>query len=160
MQDRKDTLQGEITALEAKKEEAEEVYKNAQTVLIKVRGEMSEAKDTLPKMRQEKAELERELPVLSARISEAKMELQTVETAIKEKKAEGAEKFGLVGVMERIERARKEIDRDNAKDKHIKALEARISLFERFISLPLIKPHWEEFQAFIGRKKPQKDHER
>ena len=160
MQDRKDTLQGEITALEAKKEEAEEVYKNAQTVLIKVRGEMSEAKDTLPKMRQEKAELERELPVLSARISEAKMELQTVETAIKEKKAEGAEKFGLVGVMERIERARKEIDRDNAKDKHIKALEARISLFERFISLPLIKPHWEEFQAFIGRTKPQKDHER
>lgn len=160
MQDRKDTLQGEITALEAKKEEAEEVYKNAQTVLIKVRGEMSEAKDTLPKMRQEKAELERELPVLSARISEAKMELQTVETAIKEKKAEGAEKFGLVGVMERIERARKEIDRDNAKDKHIKALEARISLFERFISLPLINPHWEEFQAFIGRTKPQKDHER
>lgn len=160
MQDRKDTLQGEITALEAKKEEAEEVYKNAQTVLIKVRGEMSEAKDTLPKMRQEKAELERELPALSARISEAKMELQTVETAIKEKKAEGAEKFGLVGVMERIERARKEIDRDNAKDKHIKALEARISLFERFISLPLIKPHWEEFQALIGRKKPQKDHER
>lgn len=160
MQDRKDTLQGEITALEAKKEEAEEVYKNAQTVLIKVRGEMSEAKDTLPKMRQEKAELERELPVLSARISEAKMELQTVETAIKEKKAEGAEKFGLVGVMERIERARKEIDRDNAKDKHIKALEARISLFERFISLPLIKPRWEEFQAFIGRTKPQKDHER
>lgn len=160
MQDRKDTLQGEITALEAKKEEAEEVYKNAQTVLIKVRGEMSEAKDTLPKMRQEKAELERELPVLSARISEAKMELQTVETAIKEKKAEGAEKFGLAGVMERIERARKEIDRDNAKDKHIKALEARISLFERFISLPLIKPHWEEFQAFIGRTKPQKDHER
>ena len=45
MQDRKDTLRGEITALEAKKEEAEEVYKNAQTVLIKVRGEMSEAKD-------------------------------------------------------------------------------------------------------------------
>ena len=156
MQDRKDTLQGEITALEAKKEEAEEVYKNAQTVLIKVRGEMSEAKDTLPKMRQEKAELERELPVLSARISEAKMELQTVETAIKEKKAEGAEKFGWDGMAERIERARKEAGKDN----HIKALEARISLLERFISLPQVKPLWEQFQALIGRKKPQKDHER
>lgn len=117
---------------------------------------MSEAKDTLPKMRQEKAELERELPVLSARISEAKMELQTVETAIKEKKAEGAEKFGWNGMTERIERARKEIDKDN----HIKALEARISLFERFISLSRVKPLWEEFQAFISRKKPQKDHER
>ena len=156
MQDRKDTLQGEITALEAKKEEAEEVYKNAQTVLIKARSEMSKTKDTLPKMRQEKAELERELPVLSARISEAKTELQTVETAIKKKMDEGAEKFGWNGMTERIERARKEIGKDN----RIKALEARISLFERFISLPLIKPHWEEFQAFIGRKKPQKDHER
>lgn len=83
-----------------------------------------------------------------------------VETAIKEKKAEGTEKFGLVGVTERIERARKEIEKDNAKDKHIKALEARISLFERFISLPHIKSFWEEFQALTGRKKPQKDHER
>lgn len=156
MQDRKDTLQGEITALEAKKEEAEEVYKNAQTVLIKVRGEMSEAKDTLPKMRQEKAELERELPVLSARISEAKSELSVVETAVKEKKAEGAEKFGWDGMAERIERARKEAGKDN----HIKALEARISLLERFISLPQVKPLWEQFQALIGRKKPQKDHER
>lgn len=79
-----------------------------------------------------------------------------VETAVKEKKAEGAEKFGWNGMTERIERARKEAGKDN----HIKALEARVSLFERFISLPLIKPHWEEFQARMGRKKPQKDHER
>ena len=79
-----------------------------------------------------------------------------VETAVKEKKAEGAEKFGWDGMAERIERARKEAGKDN----HIKALEARISLLERFISLPQVKPLWEEFQALIGRKKPQKDHER
>ena len=79
-----------------------------------------------------------------------------VETAVKEKKAEGTEKFGWNGMTERIERARKEAGKDN----HINALEARVSLFERFISLPLIKPHWEEFQARMGRKKPQKDHER
>lgn len=93
---------------------------------------------------------------LQKRISEAESELSVVETAIKEKKAEGAEKFGLDGVIERIGRARKEINKDN----HIKALEARISLFERFISLPLVKPLWEEFQAFISKEKPQKDHER
>lgn len=60
------------------------------------------------------------------------------------------------GMAERIERARKEAGKDN----HIKALEARISLLERFISLPQVKPLWEQFQALIGRKKPQKDHER
>lgn len=103
--------------------------------------------------------VEKQKPVLldlQKRISEAESELSVVETAIKEKKAEGAEKFGLDGVIERIGRARKEINKDN----RIKALEARISLFERFISLPLVKPLWEEFQAFISKEKPQKDHER
>lgn len=88
--------------------------------------------------------------------AKAKSELSVVETAVKEKKAEGAEKFGWDGMAERIERARKEAGKDN----HIKALEARISLLERFISLPQVKPLWEQFQALIGRKKPQKDHER
>lgn len=131
MQDRKDTLQGEIERLEAI--------------------------DKQTKVRVHEA-LEKQKPVLldlQKRISEATSELSVIETAVKEKKAEGAEKFGWDGMAERIERARKEAGKDN----HIKALEARISLFERFISLPLIKPHWEEFQAFISRKKPQKDHD-
>lgn len=132
MQDRKDTLQGEIERLEAI--------------------------DKQTKVRVHEA-LEKQKPVLldlQKRISEAKSELSVVETAVKEKKAEGAEKFGWDGMTERIERARKEADKDN----HIKALEARISLLERFISLPQVKPLWEQFQALIGRKKPQKDHER
>lgn len=132
MQDRKDTLQGEIERLEAI--------------------------DKQTKVRVHEA-LEKQKPVLldlQKRISEAKSELSVVETAVKEKKTEGAEKFGWDGMAERIERARKEVGKDN----HIKALEARISLFERFISLPRVKPLWEEFQALIGRKKPQKDHER
>lgn len=131
MQDRKDTLQGEIEHLEAI--------------------------DKQTKVRVHEA-LEKQKPVLldlQKRISEAKSELSVIETAVKEKKAEGTEKFGWNGMAERIERARKEAGKDN----RIKALEARISLFERFISLPLIKPHWEEFQAFISRKKPQKDHD-
>lgn len=132
MQDRKDTLQGEIERLEAiDKQTKARVYEA----------------------------LEKQKPVLldlQNRISEAKSELSVVETAVKEKKAEGAEKFGWDGMAERIERARKEAGKDN----HIKALEARINLLERFISLPQVKPLWEQFQALIGRKKPQKDHER
>lgn len=132
MQDRKDTLQGEIERLEAI--------------------------DKQTKVRVHEA-LEKQKPVLldlQKRISEAKSELSVVETAVKEKKAEGAEKFGWDGMAERIERARKEAGKDN----RIKALEARISLLERFISLPQVKPLWEQFQALIGRKKPQQDHER
>ena len=132
MQDKKDTLQGEIERLEAI--------------------------DKQTKVRVHEA-LEKQKPVLldlQKRISEAKSELSVIETAVKEKKAEGTEKFGWDGMAERIERARKEAGKDN----HIKALEARISLLERFISLPQVKPLWEQFQALIGRKKPQKDHER
>jgi len=132
MQDRKDTLRGEIERLEAI--------------------------DKQTKVRVHEA-LEKQKPVLldlQKRISEAKSELSAIETAVKEKKAEGTERFGWDGMAERIERARKEAGKDN----RIKALEARISLFERFISLPQVKPLWEQFQALIGRKKPQKDHER
>lgn len=132
MQDRKDTLQGEIKRLEAiDKQTKARVHK----ALEKQKSDLLD---------------------LQERISEAKSELSVVETAVKEKKTEGAEKFGWDGMAERIERARKEAGKDN----HIKTLETRISLFERFISLPRVKPLWEEFQALIGRKKPQKDHER
>lgn len=132
MQDRKDTLQGEIERLEAIDKQTK----------VRVHEALEKQKS--------------DLLDLQERISEAKSELSMVETAVKEKKTEGAEKFGWDGMAERIERARKEAGKDN----HIKALEARISLFERFISLPRVKPLWEEFQALIGRKKPQKDHER
>lgn len=131
MQDRKDTLQGEIERLEAidkqTKVRVHEALEKQKLVLLD----------------------------LQKRISEAKSELSVIETAVKEKKAEGTEKFGWDGMAERIERARKEAGKDN----RIKALEARISLFERFISLPQVKPLWEQFQALISRKKPQKDHD-
>lgn len=134
-QDRKDALQGEAERLKAL---------NNQTA-----DKIREATEAIKKYSSILLDLQNQL-------NEAKSELSAVETAVKEKKAEGAEKFGWNGMTERIERARKEAGKDN----HIKALEARVSLFERFISLPLIKPHWEEFQARMGRKKPQKDHER
>ena len=142
MESQKDALRGEITALGAEKERAEEGYKNARTVLIKARNEMSEIKDTLPKMRQEKAELERELPVLSAQISEAKTELQTVEKAIKKKMDEGA---GHLGGMESV---RQRIAEERAKQEQ----EKRMSLFERFVNLPAVRPLWEQFLSLVERE--------
>lgn len=135
VQDRKDALQGEAERLKAL---------NNQTA-----DKIREANEAIKKYSSILLNLQNQL-------NEAKSELSVVETAVKEKKTEGAEKFGWDGMAERIERARKEAGKDN----HIKALETRISLFERFISLPRVKPLWEEFQALIGRKKSQKDHER
>lgn len=135
VQDRKNALQGEAERLKAL---------NNQTA-----DKIREANEAIKKYSSILLNLQNQL-------NEAKSELSVVETAVKEKKTEGAEKFGWDGMAERIERARKEAGKDN----HIKALETRISLFERFISLPRVKPLWEEFQALIGRKKPQKDHER
>lgn len=135
VQDRKDALQGEAERLKAL---------NNQTA-----DKIREANEAIKKYSSILLNLQNQL-------NEAKSELSVVETAVKEKKTEGAEKFGWDGMAERIERARKEAGKDN----HIKALETRISLFKRFISLPRVKPLWEEFQALIGRKKPQKDHER
>lgn len=135
VQDRKDALQGEAERLKAL---------NNQTA-----DKIREANEAIKKYSSILLNLQNQL-------NEAKSELSVVEAAVKEKKTEGAEKFGWDGMAERIERARKEAGKDN----HIKALETRISLFERFISLPRVKPLWEEFQALIGRKKPQRDHER
>lgn len=128
MQDRKDTLQGEIERLEAI--------------------------DKQTKVRVHEA-LEKQKPVLldlQKRISEAKSELSVIETAVKEKKAEGAEKFGWDGMAERIERARKEAGKDN----RIKALEARISLLERFISLPQVKPMGAVSSPYRQEKAPER----
>lgn len=135
LQEKKKALQGEIERLEEVKSRADQTMK-------RVHETVNQHKPILLD--------------LQKRISEAKAELSVVETAVKEKKTEGADKFGWNGMAERIERARKEAGKDN----HIKALEARISLLERFISLPQVKPLWEQFQTLTGRKKPQKDHER
>ncbi|PBG46554.1 hypothetical protein, partial [Clostridioides difficile] len=129
------TLQGEIERLEEVKSRADQTMK-------RVHESVNQQKPILLD--------------LQKRTSEAKSELSVVETAVKEEKAEGAEQVGWDGMAARIAPARKAADRN----KHIKALEARISLLDRFISLPQVKPLWEQFQARIGRKKPQKDLER
>ena len=140
---------------EDSRQELAEATRSLETVKQEL-STMQDQKDALrgeiEGLQEKKAEMEQELPALTAQISEAKSELAVVETAIKEKKAEGAGQFGWDGIAERISRAREQADKDN----RIKALEARVSLFERFVSLPQIKPLWEQFLQLIGKDKSHK----
>ena len=137
---------------EDSRQELAEATRSLETVKQEL-STMQDQKDALrgeiEGLQEKKAEMEQELPALTAQISEAKSELAVVETAIKEKKAEGAGQFGWDGMAERISRAREQADKDN----RIKALEARVSLFERFVSIPQIKPLWEQFLQLIGKNK-------
>lgn len=155
----KTALRGEIEGMEAQKEKIQQTTIQAYKVLKEqtpkvaaLKTERDEIAKTLPEMRQQKAEMERELPVLQEQISEAKSELAVVESAIKRKMDEGAGQFGWDGMAERIERARKEADQANK----VKALEKRLSLFEQFVSLPQVRPLWEQFQNLLRRDKTRR----
>lgn len=159
LQEDKTVLEGEIMSLEAKKEEtqrvltvAEKSLKESAPKIATLKREMTEIKEKLPEMRQQKAEMERELPVLQKQISEAKAELEVVESAIKRKMEDGSAQFGWGGMSERIERARKEAAQVNK----MRAMEKRLSLFEQFVSLPQIKPLWEQFQKLFSKEKSRK----
>ena len=136
-------------------QELAEAARNLETVKQEL-SSMQTQKDALrgeiEELQGKKTEMEQELPALTAQISDAKSELAVVNEAIKEKKAEGAGQFGWDGMAERISRAREQADKDN----RIKALEARVSLFERFVSLPQIKSLWEQFLQLIGKDKSHK----
>lgn len=155
----KTALQGEIEGMEAQKTKIQQTTAQAYKVLKEhtpkvaaLKAERDEIAKVLPEMRQQKAEMERELPVLQERISEAKSELEVVESAVKRKMDEGVGAFGWDGMAERIERARKEADQAN----RLKALEKRLSLFEQFVTLPPVKPLWEQFQNLLHRDKSRK----
>lgn len=93
-------------------------------------------------LERKKVEMERELPALAAQISEARSKLAIVLAAIKEKESDGTAQDGMKGWAERIARAKKQ-----------KAVEERLSLLERFVSLPQIKPIWEKFLQLVNRDK-------
>lgn len=86
-----------------------------------------------------------ELSSLGEQIGEVRAELEAVETAVKRKMDEGSKYFGMGTMKERIAAARKEADKEN-----------RLRLLERFISLPHIKPLWEQFFQPMNRGKDRK----
>lgn len=159
LQAEKTALEGKIEDTEAKKTEIEQKTQQAYRILKEytpkiaaLKSEWETISKNLPEMRQQKAETERELSAMKEQISEAKAELEVVESAIKRKMDEGQGQFGWDGMAERIERARKEADQAN----RMKALEKRLSLFEKFVSLPQVRPLWEQFQHLLHKDKNRK----
>lgn len=138
MEAQKTALRGEIEGLEAQKTKVEQVTQQA---LLKLK----EQKPIIQQMLDQKAEMERELPVLSAQISEAKSELAVVETAIKRKMDEGERLFSRETLQGELRAEREKMER-----------EARISLFERFLEFPGVRPLWERFVAMIEQERWQK----
>lgn len=92
---------------------------------------------------EEKSRLEKELPELREEVQEAKDELRTMEAAIKRKKDEGAVEFGS---LEYFSAAIKDAREQEKKDQ-------RMSLIEKFLELPFIKPLWEKFVLDQARGK-------
>lgn len=100
-------------------------------------------KDEKEQAGKDKAELEKDLPELRERISEATDELRIMEAAIKRKKDEGDREFGRHDYFAvAIKKEREQEKKDQ-----------RMSLIEKFLELPLIKPLWEKFVLDQARGK-------
>lgn len=104
-------------------EKVEELEAKAQALEAKVTA--LEARET---------ELVQSLPVMEEQAAEKQQELSVLDRAIKKKTDEGVELFSVVGLRERMQEIREQ-DRK----------EQRLSLIEKFLELPFIKPLWERF---------------
>lgn len=94
--------------------------------------------------------MEKEMPKLAEKIREAKETLTLADKAIKKKMEDGAAQLGSMSTMQqRIAEARKEADKEN-----------RLRLLERFVSLPQIKPLWEQFCNMLHRGRSKQDREK
>lgn len=128
--------------------EARESLETVKDDIKHLEGQKTALEGEISALEGKKEKLGQELPVLTARIGAARTELETVETAVKRKIGEGTAQFGMSGMKERIAAARKEADKEN-----------RLRLLERFVSLPQIKPVWEQFCQMMKRSRSnQKDH--
>lgn len=117
---------------------------------------LSDLHTDISAMTEKRAEIERtvseknsEVTDLQNQITERKDELEVLEKAIKEKKAEAVSSglFADSNMQERIERAKQE-----------QAREHRLSLLERFVELPKIKPIWEKFCAVMEHQRGRESH--
>ena len=114
-------------AEEAKKEQAVLDAQNA-------RKELLQAQEVLKSIESKREALE-------GKIEGLEREKQIVEQAVKRKMEEGTGLFGMESLRERIAEARKEAEKAN-----------RITLLEKFVALPQIKPIFEQFCKIISRK--------
>ena len=132
LQEQKKALEGQISALEAKKAEGEKVLTLLQT----------DVREKMDRYHDEREELERTLPVVRKQVKEAKEELKIVQKAVDEKMDQGQQLFSILTLQERIDAARKEIE----KEKKMSRLEALVEKFERFIqTVPGVRELWNKF---------------
>lgn len=126
MQDRKSALQGEIERLEGTKSMANQSVE-------KINVNISQQKSALLDLQKQ--------------VSAANSELSALNKALDEGWAAGVKRYGQTSIMERLNRAKEDVD----KDKHLRWLEARVRLLERFVALPQIVPFWEQFTGTVSK---------
>ena len=113
-------------AEEAKKEQAVLDAQNARKTLLEVQGDINT--------------LESKKEALEGKLDALEREKEIIEQAVKGKRDEGEKLFGISSMKERIEEARKQVDRVN-----------RLNLLEKFVALPQIKPIFEQFCKMLHR---------
>ena len=99
---------------------------------LESRAKELEAKVTALEARE--TELVQSIPVMEEQAIQKQEELSVLDRAIKKKTDEGSELFSVVGLRERMQEIREQ-DRK----------EQRLSLIEKFLELPFVKPLWERF---------------
>lgn len=131
IQAQKNALQGEIERLENTKSKANQSVE-------KINAEITQQMSALLN--------------LQNRVSSVNSELSALNKALDEKWTAGVQRYGQTSIMERLNKAKEEVD----KDKHLRWLETRVSLLERFITLPQIAPFWKQFKTTVNRDNPQR----
>ena len=137
--------QTEAAKLRPKLVEGMETVKKLQEVTNTLESKKTSLEGEIRALEGQREAMERELPALTAQISDARNELDIVERAVKRKMDEGERQFGMASLTERIARAKEEVNK-----------ERRLSLFERFLEFPGIRPLWERFCAEQERQLPPK----
>lgn len=117
----------------------------AYTALIKAQ----ELNSRIKSLADEERALQSKIEGLQGQIEDLELKNETIQIALRKDTAVGIEQFTVDGMKERIEIAKKEIEQ-----------ERRLSLFERFIQLPAVKPLWDKFMNFIDKNKDKNRFER
>ena len=139
-----------------KLQKRQEALKGASSDLHAANMEYVQVQESVEALRAEEADLKTKkeqgistLSKIQEQITEKREELALTERALKRANEQGARQFGMAEWMRRIEE-------DKAQDRQKKQQEARLSLLERFVALPQIKPIWEQFCALVERGKEKK----
>lgn len=134
-------------ALEAENEHAVSLLNDTFSQLSDLLCHVDEAEAKKESLNKSLSDLQADVSALEHQLNERKNEIEVLDRAIKEKSTVAAGLFSADNLQERIERARAE-----------QAREERLSLLERFVSLPKVKAVWEKFCALYEQNKGREGH--